>query len=81
MTFSYDKGVDVMYVTFERLPNQEYIYVENENGDILRLDRTTKRVVGITIPFFSERLKDNKLEVPEVGLVPFNSFAEELATP
>jgi len=80
MTFSYDRLADVMYVTFERLPNQAYIYVENESGDILRMDRTTQRVVGITIPYFLERLKNNKLEVPEIGAVPFNDIAEELAS-
>jgi len=80
MTFSYDMPADVMYVTFERLPNQAYIYVENESGDILRLDRTTQRVVGITIPYFLERLKNNKLEIPEIGTVPFNNIAEELAS-
>jgi uncharacterized protein YuzE len=80
MTFSYDKPADVMYVTFERLPDQSYVYVENESGDILRLDRTTRRVVGVTIPYFSERLKGNKLEVPEIGAVPFNEMAEELAS-
>ena len=73
MTLSYDKRADVLYVSFEQAPAESYIYVENENGDILRLDRESKRVVGITLPFFSKRAKAGKIVVPEVGSVPFNS--------
>ncbi len=78
MTLSYDKGADVLYVTFERLPNQSYVYVENQNGDVLRLDKRSKRVVGCTIQFFSKRAMKKKLNVPEVGCVPFNQSAKEL---
>jgi uncharacterized protein YuzE len=80
VTLSYDQDADVLYVTFERLPHQEYIYVENENGDILRLDKCMKRVVGCTIPFFSKRSMEQKISVPEVGEVPFNERTEELLT-
>lgn len=80
MTFSYDKDGDVLYVTFEKRPEQSYVYVENENGDVLRLDKETKRVVGVTIPFFSARLKKGPLSIPEIGPVPFNDFASELVS-
>lgn len=78
MTLSYDKTADVLYVTFEMVSGESYIYVENENGDILRLDQETRRVVGITLPFFSKRAKAGKITVPEVGTVPFNDYANEL---
>jgi uncharacterized protein YuzE len=80
VTFSYDKGADVMYLTFEHVKVHDYIYVENSEGDILRLDRKTKRIIGITLPFFSVRLKKGPLSVPEIGLVPFNESAEELVS-
>jgi uncharacterized protein YuzE len=80
MTFSYDKAADVLYVTFERLPSQSVIYVENENGDVLRLDRETRRVVGVTIPFFVKRAAQQKVNVPEVSWVPFNDLATELVS-
>jgi uncharacterized protein YuzE len=81
MTFSYDKDADVLYVTFERLPEQAYIYVENASGDVLRLDKETRRVVGVTIPFFMKRAAHQKVSVPEVSWVPFNDLAAELVSP
>jgi uncharacterized protein YuzE len=80
MTFSYDKAADVLYVTFERLPDQSYIYVENANGDILRLDKGTRRVFGVTIPFFAKRSQKAPISVPEIGPVPFNDHSQELIT-
>jgi uncharacterized protein YuzE len=80
MTLSYDKEADVLYVTFEGLPNQSYVYVENENGDVLRLDKKSKRVVGCTIPFFSRRAMKRRVTVPEVGRVPFNESARNLVS-
>ncbi len=78
MTFSYDKSADVLYVTFEALPPEAYIFVENESGDVLKVDRVSRRVVGCTIPFFVARAKRGKIEVPEIGAVPFNKIAENL---
>jgi uncharacterized protein YuzE len=80
MTLSYDKRADVLYVSFERLTGQPYVYVENENGDVLRLDKKSRRVVGCTIPFFSKRAMKRKVTVPEVGRVPFNELAKELVS-
>ena len=78
MTLSYDKLADVLYVTFETLPSDAYIYVENEAGDVLRLDRISKRVVGCTILAFAERAAQGKVMIPEIGPVPFNELAEGL---
>jgi uncharacterized protein YuzE len=74
---SYDRDADVLYITFENLPNQKYIYVENENGDVLRLDSKTKRVVGVTILGFSRRASET-IVIPEIGSVPFNELAAAL---
>jgi uncharacterized protein YuzE len=78
MTFSYDREADVLYISFEKRPSGSYVYVENENGDVLRLDRDTKRVIGCTIPHFSRRSSAAKLAILEVGEIPFNVQAEEL---
>jgi uncharacterized protein YuzE len=78
MTFSYDKNADVLYVTFEALPPGAYGFIENEFGDILKVDRVSRRVVGCTIPFFAARAKRGKIEIPEIGAVPFNQIADEL---
>jgi uncharacterized protein YuzE len=78
MTLSYDKLADVLYVTFEASPPGSYIYTENDAGDVLRLDRSSKKVVGVTIPAFAERAARGPVVIPEVGPVPFNEFAEDL---
>lgn len=78
MTFSYDKSADVLYITFEVVPPEKYVYTENEHGDLLKLDRVSHRVVGCTIPFFIARARKGKIEIPEIGGVPFNRIAEEL---
>jgi hypothetical protein len=78
MTLSYDKSADVLYVTFEALPPEAYVFVENESGDVLKVDRVSRHVVGCTIPFFLARAKRGKVDVPEIGAVPFNQIAEEL---
>ena len=78
MTLSYDKNADVLYVTFEALPAHAYAFVENEAGDVLKVDRRNRRVVGCTIPFFLERAKTGKVTIPEIGAVPFNEIAGQL---
>ncbi len=78
MTFSYDKRADVLYISFEALPPQDYLVVENETGDILKLNKKNGSVVGCTIPFFMERFRKGKIEIPEVGGVPFNALAKDL---
>jgi len=78
VTASYDKDADVLYITFARLPAKDYVYVENESGDILKLNKKSGHVVGCTIPFFSKRAAQNKLNIPEIGPVPFNELAKTL---
>jgi hypothetical protein len=78
MTLSYHKEADVLYVTFETLPPDAYVFVENESGDVLKIDKKTRRVVGCTIPFFARRAKLGKVVVPEIGAVPFNDIADTL---
>ncbi len=76
MTFSYDRESDVLYLTFEKRAPDTYGYVENESGDILKLDKEDHRVVGCTIPGFMRRSRDSKIVVPEVGGLKFNEAAE-----
>jgi len=78
MNLSYDRDADVLYVMFETLPPDAYLFVENESGDVLKIDKNTRRVVGCTIPFFAKRAKRGKIIIPEVGAVPFNDLADEL---
>jgi uncharacterized protein YuzE len=79
MTMSYDKLADVLYVMFEPAPPDSYLFVENAEGDVLKVDRVSKRVVGCTILSFAARTRrGSTLVVPEVGSVPFNEVIEEL---
>ena len=78
MTLSYDKLADVLYVTFEVASPDVYIYVENANGDVLRMNKRTRQIVGVTVPAFLERSARGKVEIPEVGPVQFNEFADDL---
>jgi uncharacterized protein YuzE len=78
MTFSYDKAADILYLTFTEAQRGTYIYVENAMGDILRLDRSTKKVIGCTILAFGKRAAKGRIDIPEIGPVPFNEVAEEL---
>jgi uncharacterized protein YuzE len=80
LTLSYDNAADVLYVTFERLPVGSYLYVENENGDVLRVDKNTQHIVGCTIPFFAKRAALGPVIIPEVGEVPFNDLAKNLVS-
>jgi hypothetical protein len=79
MTLSFDKNADVLYVTFEVTPPGSYIFVENEDGDVLKVDRSSRRIVGCTILSFAARTKaGKKIVIPEIGSVPFNDLVDEL---
>jgi hypothetical protein len=78
MTLSYDKHGDVLYISFETLPPDAYIVVENELGDILKLDKRTKRVIGCTIPSLKRRFAQGKIQIPEIGSVSLNAIVESL---
>jgi uncharacterized protein YuzE len=77
MTFSYDANADVLYITFEHI-SRPAVYIENDNGDILRIDEQSGKIVGCTILFFLHRAKDGVISVPEIGMVPFNQIANNL---
>jgi uncharacterized protein YuzE len=79
MTISYDKIADVLYITFEAGSPDSYIFVENREGDVLKVDSASRRVVGCTVLGFAKRVRlGQKISIPEVGAVPFNQLAEEL---
>jgi hypothetical protein len=65
MTMSYDKFADVLYVMFEPAAPDSYFFLENAEGDVLKVDRVSRRVVGCTILSFALRTKQGKpLVVP-----------------
>jgi uncharacterized protein YuzE len=79
MTIAYDRAADVLYVTLEDSKHVEGEYVENDEGNILRIDPQTNRVVGFTIVSFSARLeKHHEITIPEIGALPLASWAGPL---
>jgi uncharacterized protein YuzE len=81
MTFHYDDDADVLYVAFLE-PKSRARYVETARGDILRYDQETGEIMGITLPFFMERIeKGEKIEIPEIGTPSLSSvFQSVIAT-
>jgi uncharacterized protein YuzE len=77
MTFEYDDDADVLYLTFEDFEGKES-YVENETGDVLRLEPGSGKILGVTIPFFLRRSERGVIDIPEIGVVPFNTLARKL---
>ena len=67
MTFSYDKRADVLYVSFATVTPADYYVSENENGDVLKISRSTGQVVGCVIPSFVARSQKGTVPVPGVG--------------
>jgi len=65
MTFNYDHIADVLYVTFEQ-STTGVSYIENREGDILRIDKKSGKIVGVTVVFFLRRAKLGPITVPEV---------------
>jgi len=72
---SYDKPHDVLYVAFEET-GSPCDYVELESGDVLRIDPTTKAVVGCTIMDFDRRVREG-LFLPAIGELAFVPAANE----
>jgi uncharacterized protein YuzE len=67
MRITYSKEADVLYVSFIS-PTGRVASVENSNGDILRIDTSSGKIVGITIQLFMYRVgTGEKIEVPEIG--------------
>jgi hypothetical protein len=64
--------MDILYVTFSS-PRGKVTTVENENGDILRLDPASGEVLGVTIQLFMCRMKrGEKINIAEIGELPFS---------
>jgi uncharacterized protein YuzE len=77
MKFNYDELTDVLYVTFEQSVGR-VTYIENNEGDILRMDQQSGRIIGVTIMFFLRRARQGPIVIPEIGIVPFNQIANNL---
>jgi uncharacterized protein YuzE len=76
---SYSEDADVLYLTFSEIRSGKAIYVEKENGDILRIDPATGMILGVTIQLFQYRLEHGeKIDVPEIGVIHFNQVITEL---
>jgi uncharacterized protein YuzE len=81
MNISYDSDADVLYLSFETTRGEPSSYVENGQGDILRLCLKSKQIRGVTIPFLTRRARTEVLKIPEIGVVPFNQRTEALLMP
>jgi uncharacterized protein YuzE len=67
MRITYSKAVDMLYLSFTP-PIGKVATVENKNGDLLRIDKETGKVVGVTIQLFLYRIgTGEKIEIPELG--------------
>jgi uncharacterized protein YuzE len=67
MRITYSKEVDILYVNLTP-PVGNLATVENEHGDLLRVDTANGRVVGVAIQLFLHRITlGEKIEVPEIG--------------
>lgn len=66
MKIDYDKNADVLYIEFRKALGK-CEYVENKQGQIVRLDISTGEPVGCTIPLFLRRAEGGEIEIPEVG--------------
>jgi uncharacterized protein YuzE len=66
MKLTYSKHADVLYLKLEDTQNK-CAYIELDSGVICRIDETTDRVVGLTIPDFSRRTDSgDSIVVPEL---------------
>ena len=50
---SYDKDVDVLYISFGKL--KKGISIEDENGNLIRIHQLTEKMTGVTIIDFVKR--------------------------
>lgn len=65
MRINYALHADVLYVVFTDTPNR-CAYIELDSGVICRVDETTDKVVGITVPDFKRRVENNEsIQIPE----------------
>jgi uncharacterized protein YuzE len=67
MRITYSEDADILFLSFSA-PAGKIVSVENENGDILRVDRSSGKIVGVSIQLFMQRIKSGeKIEVPEIN--------------
>jgi len=79
MTFEYDNSADVLYLTLEDRPPEQCRFVENKHGDVLRIDKNTGEIIGVTIISFLLRIKKGlEISVPEIGPIPFKKQAARI---
>ena len=65
MRINYALHADVLYVVFTYTTNP-CAYIELDSGVICRVDETTDKVVGITVPDFKRRVENNEsIQIPE----------------
>ena len=64
--YFFDKEADVLYFT-QRKPSPRDISREIEEGIIIRIDPTTKKVVGFTILNFLKRQIKRPIKLPLFG--------------
>lgn len=66
MRITYSDDADILFLSFSTATGK-VVSVENANGDILRVDSDSGRIVGVAIQLFMHRVKSGeKIEIPEV---------------
>jgi uncharacterized protein YuzE len=79
MRIAYSKEVDILYINLTP-PVGKLATVENENGDLLRIDTANGKVVGVAVQLFLHRIAlGEKIEVPEVGFSLENSLGKAVS--
>lgn len=67
MRITYSKDADILHISFTP-PTGKVASVENENGDILRIDKETGKIIGVAVQLFMYRIGNGeKIEIPEAG--------------
>lgn len=78
MKISYSQDADVLYLNFSE-QRSGATYIEKENGDILRVDVASGKILGVTIQLFMYRIRSGeRIDIPEIGEVSFNEVLKEL---
>ena len=65
MTFFHDDSADVMFIVLAEQVGP-CLYIES-SGAILRIERATNNLVGVTIPAFLKSLEGGTLTLPEIA--------------
>jgi hypothetical protein len=70
MTFEYDDLADVMHIAFVE-PESECTYIHSVAGPILRVEKSTGRIVGARVIGWQKLLENGPLAIPEMEDVDF----------